>query len=517
MYRARLPPRHRPQGGRYDRAPSGQAAGADVAPRPSRRCALVAPGVKILATPSSSSSGMSPSGMIPPPKTTMSPASRSAQLLEHGGEERHVGAGEHRQADGVGVLLDRGLDDLLRRLVQAGVDDLDAGVAQRARHDLGAAVVPVEAGLGHDHADRARRTRCAGRRRSCSWRSSSGAPSGPRAYAARVPASRAGTCRDARPTDGRAAQGLPSEPCLPTRPTRRRAAGTARARRSCRRRRPALRRTTARRALRVALAACGASRSRLPGGRRTSRCGRSALLRERTDDVLQRTRVHDAPPVHRGAARRRRRGRGDADHPGARHRRQPLDLHPAAPRPAPPRVRPRRHRQLLARSTATCGCSRDRLGELVEEVCEETGYERIHVVGHSPRRPRRPLLRAAPRRRRARAHARDPRQPHAGTLPAYVLPHPLVRQLRPGSDVVTRARRAGAGLPHPVRRVVERPRPDDRPAALRPRRPPRPVGPQRLRPRRGPHVAAGRRPRRPRDLHDPRPPRPRGAHRSPPA
>ena len=69
------------------------------------------------------------------------------------GEERHVGAGEHREADGVGVLLHDGLDDLLGRLVQAGVDDLHARVAQRAGHDLGAAVVPVEARLGDDHPD----------------------------------------------------------------------------------------------------------------------------------------------------------------------------------------------------------------------------------------------------------------------------------------------------------------------------------------------------------------------------
>ena len=39
------------------------------------------------------------------------------------------------------------------RLVQPGVDDLHAGVAQRAGDDLGAAVVAVEAGLGDDDAD----------------------------------------------------------------------------------------------------------------------------------------------------------------------------------------------------------------------------------------------------------------------------------------------------------------------------------------------------------------------------
>ena len=58
-----------------------------------------------------------------------------------------VRAGQDRQADDVGVLLQRGGDDLLGRLAQAGVDHFHAGVAQRARDDLGAAVVPVEPGL----------------------------------------------------------------------------------------------------------------------------------------------------------------------------------------------------------------------------------------------------------------------------------------------------------------------------------------------------------------------------------
>ncbi len=62
-----------------------------------------------------------------------------------------MGAREERQPDGVGVLLDDGLDDLLGRLVEAGVDDLEAGVAQGAGDHLGAAVVPVETGFGHDH------------------------------------------------------------------------------------------------------------------------------------------------------------------------------------------------------------------------------------------------------------------------------------------------------------------------------------------------------------------------------
>src|SRR6478609_1593283 len=73
-----------------------------------------------------------------------------AQELDHPGEQRHVGAGEQRQADRVGVLLEDGLGDLLRRLVQAGVDDLEPAVAQRPGDDLGAPIVTVEAGFRDD-------------------------------------------------------------------------------------------------------------------------------------------------------------------------------------------------------------------------------------------------------------------------------------------------------------------------------------------------------------------------------
>ena len=52
----------------------------------------------------------------------------------------------------VGVLLDRGLDDLLGRLVQTRVDDLEPGVTQRAGDDLRPTVVPVEPGFRDDDA-----------------------------------------------------------------------------------------------------------------------------------------------------------------------------------------------------------------------------------------------------------------------------------------------------------------------------------------------------------------------------
>ena len=64
-----------------------------------------------------------------------------------------VRAGEDREADDVDVFLDGGGGDHLGRLAQAGVDHFHAGVAQRARDDLGAAVVAVQAGLGNQHSN----------------------------------------------------------------------------------------------------------------------------------------------------------------------------------------------------------------------------------------------------------------------------------------------------------------------------------------------------------------------------
>jgi len=74
-----------------------------------------------------------------------------AQAVHDPGHERHVRTREDRDADRVRVLLDRGLDDLLRRLVETRVDDLHAGVPQGPRDDLRAAVVTVQSGLGDHH------------------------------------------------------------------------------------------------------------------------------------------------------------------------------------------------------------------------------------------------------------------------------------------------------------------------------------------------------------------------------
>ena len=45
------------------------------------------------------------------------------------GNQGHVRAGKYRQADRVRILLDYGLNDLVGRLMQPGVDDFHTGVA----------------------------------------------------------------------------------------------------------------------------------------------------------------------------------------------------------------------------------------------------------------------------------------------------------------------------------------------------------------------------------------------------
>src|SRR5215468_2075543 len=76
------------------------------------------------------------------------------EQFEYPAELGHVRAGQDRQPDRVGVFLECGCHDLLRGLVQPGVDHLYSGVTKRPRHDLGAPVVPVQARLGDDDPDR---------------------------------------------------------------------------------------------------------------------------------------------------------------------------------------------------------------------------------------------------------------------------------------------------------------------------------------------------------------------------
>ena len=77
-----------------------------------------------------------------------------------------------------------------------------------------------------------------------------------------------------------------------------------------------------------------------------------------------------------------------------------------------------------------------RLSALIEKTCEETGYEKVHVVGHS--------LGGVIARYYVQRLGGDSRvhtlctlgSPHEGTLAARLLPTRLVKQLRPGSDVM---------------------------------------------------------------------------------
>lgn len=77
-----------------------------------------------------------------------------------------------------------------------------------------------------------------------------------------------------------------------------------------------------------------------------------------------------------------------------------------------------------------------RLAREVEKTCNETGYERVHVVGHS--------LGGVVARYYVQCLGGDSRvhtlvtlgSPHHGTHAAYLLPQRLVRQLRPGSTLM---------------------------------------------------------------------------------
>src|SRR5688500_7163483 len=64
--------------------------------------------------------------------------------------QRHVRAAQNGKADDVGVFLDGCGSDHLRRLMQAGVNDLHPGVPERGGDYFRASIVPVQSGLGDD-------------------------------------------------------------------------------------------------------------------------------------------------------------------------------------------------------------------------------------------------------------------------------------------------------------------------------------------------------------------------------
>ena len=77
-----------------------------------------------------------------------------------------------------------------------------------------------------------------------------------------------------------------------------------------------------------------------------------------------------------------------------------------------------------------------RLAALIEKTCEETGYERVHVIGHS--------LGGVVARYYVQRMGGDARvhtlctlgSPHSGTYAAKLWPGGVVRQLRPGSELM---------------------------------------------------------------------------------
>ncbi|MDP4824527.1 MAG: alpha/beta fold hydrolase [Candidatus Nanopelagicales bacterium] len=71
-----------------------------------------------------------------------------------------------------------------------------------------------------------------------------------------------------------------------------------------------------------------------------------------------------------------------------------------------------------------------RLGDLVDEVCEETGHDRVHIIGHSMGG-----LIGRYLVQRLGGHERvhtlvTMGTPHQGTAPARFIPHPVVQQMR---------------------------------------------------------------------------------------
>ena len=96
--------------------------------------AIVVPGVKMAATPSSLRAAMSGPGMMPPPNTQRRRPPRGPQTAPSTLGNSVMWAPESMdRPDGVGVLLDDGRRHLLGRLVQARVDDLEARRRASAR------------------------------------------------------------------------------------------------------------------------------------------------------------------------------------------------------------------------------------------------------------------------------------------------------------------------------------------------------------------------------------------------
>jgi pimeloyl-ACP methyl ester carboxylesterase len=90
------------------------------------------------------------------------------------------------------------------------------------------------------------------------------------------------------------------------------------------------------------------------------------------------------------------------------------------------------------------------LGAHIERICERTGHDRVHVVGHS--------LGGLIARYLVQRLGGDRRveslvtlgTPHEGSIWAHVVPTPLIRQLRPDSPVIQELAEAAPGCRTPL-------------------------------------------------------------------
>jgi hypothetical protein len=93
------------------------------------------------------------------------------------------------------------------------------------------------------------------------------------------------------------------------------------------------------------------------------------------------------------------------------------------------------------------------LGAQIERICEQTGHDQVHVVGHSLGGliSRYYVQRLGGDRRVASLVTLG--TPHSGSLWAHVVPAPLIRQLRPGSPVLQELAEPAPGWRTPLTAV----------------------------------------------------------------
>lgn len=59
----------------------------------------------------------------------------------------------NREADGIDIFLERGVNNFFSRIVNAKIDDLDAGISERPGNYFHAPVMAVQSGLGDENAE----------------------------------------------------------------------------------------------------------------------------------------------------------------------------------------------------------------------------------------------------------------------------------------------------------------------------------------------------------------------------